>query len=128
MDENVNSLADPKRDNLRIIGLNLNKVVRYDRHIVFVDGNALRSLRTRVDEAHAMGLSWCKRELGKAGIVRTLCSITGSYSRTVEVHLPIDQVVVRKGLAGKPGAHNLLHYRIIILVPPVYASVSQWFL
>lgn len=38
-----------------------------------------------------------EHELGEAGVIRALGSISSSYSRAVEVHLAVDEIVIRRG-------------------------------
>lgn len=90
LDEDVGSLADTKGDDLRVIGLDLDEVVSDDGEGVSVDGEALGTLGTGVDEAKTVGLAGLELELGDTGIVGALCVISGRNGGAVEVALAVD--------------------------------------
>lgn len=95
-DQNVSTLANSKGDNLGGIRVNLNEVVGNDCHVVAIDREALDTFGATVDEAKTMSLAGGELELADSGVVGTLGRVSLSDLRAVEVHLSVDQVVVRE--------------------------------
>lgn len=120
MDDNIYTLAHTQGDDLCVVGLDRHEVVGYDRHVMSVDRYSLCALGSSVYEAETMGFSRLELELRQAGVVCTGSLVARGLRRTVEVHLPINQIVVRISLTSKSGGHNLFDDRKVIFMPPVY--------
>lgn len=84
-----------------------------------VDRYSLRALGSCVYEAETMAFPSLELELGQAGVVCTRSFVAGGFRRAVEIHLPINQVVVRISLTSKAGCHNLFDDLEVIFMPPV---------
>lgn len=117
--DDVDALADADGHDRRVVRLDLDEVVRDDRHLVPVDRDALHALRARVDEAQPVRLARLELELGQARVVGAVGRVPGVHGRAVEVHPPVDQVVVGEGAALEVGRHDLLYDREVVSVPPV---------
>lgn len=85
-----------------------------------VNAEVLGTLRSAVDETHAVLLSRRELEVRKTGI--GLARGARCDEGAVVVHLSVDQVVVRRAGSNdrlKIGAHDLLHNIVVVAVVPV---------
>lgn len=118
LDHDVDALADAQRHDGRLVRLNRDEVLRHHRHVVPVDGDALHALRAAVDEAQAVRLPRLEPELGQP-CVRRAGGVVVPRGVAVEVHPPVDQVVVGESLPCEIGCHDFFDYAEVVLVPPV---------
>lgn len=79
---------------------------------MLVDAEFLNCFGTGIDQPQSMLLPGRKLKLGKTSVVRAWCSI--GDKRAVEVHLPVDQVVVRfRRYLFEVRTHNLFDEVIV---------------
>lgn len=80
---------------LRVVGDNWDEIIRYNCHVVAVEGEFLHSLGPGIDQSESVYLAWREPEIGIASVVCAFRLVTGSDGRTVENTLSVYQVVVR---------------------------------
>ena len=68
-------------------------------HLVIVNAESLNTFRSSVDQSQSVCLASGEFEFRNSSIVCARRFISGSDSRAVEIHLAVDEIVVR-GRAG----------------------------
>jgi len=117
-DDDIDALSNAERDHGDGVGLDRDKVVGDDCEVVSVDRELLLALGTGVDEAQPVLLSCLETELTDTGVFAARLGGPG----TVEVHLAVDQIVLRRACGqncGEVGAHDIRHDIEILAVVPV---------
>lgn len=84
-----------------------------------INGEALDTLGTGVDQTETMNLTRSELELGHTGISGTGSLVTGGDGGAVKVHLAIDEVVVRSHGSPVARGQGLLHKIEVLGVVPV---------
>jgi len=92
INEDIHSLTDPEWSNGLSISNTRNEICRNDIHLVSINAEMLKTFRTSINETKTMPLPRFEVKLRKTGIGDTW--ISGIGTRTIEVILSIDEIVI----------------------------------
>ena len=96
--EDIGTLADTQRHNCGVVWVDGSEVIGDDRERVPVYREALNAIRARINQTQTMRLPRLEFKLRDTSIVTARRAITRGDGCTVEIHLPVDQVVVRRNM------------------------------
>ena len=116
VDDDVASLADAEGDDVGSIRFDWHEIIGDDGHVMAVDGEALDTFGTAVDQPEAVLLSGVELELGDASVGRA--GLAAGDEGAVVVHLPVDEIVVGEWRCASGGLHDLFDdFEVFGMIP-----------